>query len=57
MSDAEKNSVAAMLNPATGGGGGGAHHHVVPTERCGALNVFIEVSHIGTLVTNQYVKR
>lgn len=42
MSDAEKNSVAAMLNPATGGGGGGAHHHVVPTERCGALNVFIE---------------
>ncbi|TRY79813.1 hypothetical protein TCAL_10269 [Tigriopus californicus] len=38
MSDAEKNSVAAMLTP----GPPGAHHHVVPTERCGALNVFIE---------------
>ena len=48
MSDERKGSAGGG-----GGGGGGAagggsgvqlHHHVVPTERCGALNVYIQVN-------------
>lgn len=46
MAEAEKNSEAttatnlAMLKAQANAN---MHHHVVPTERCGALNVFIEV--------------
>ena len=50
MSDESKGAAAPPQDaaPQEGGGGGppkdkGLHHHVVPTERCGALNVYIQV--------------
>ena len=46
MSEDRKGSSGGGAGAGGGGGAGvptGVHHHVVPTERCGALNVYIQV--------------
>ena len=46
-SKASSEATAPQASPKKGPGGPGEfHHHVVPTEHCGALNVYVQVSYL-----------
>ena len=58
MAEAEKNpevEKATNLALLKAQANANMHHHVVPTERCGALNVFIEVRpNIGCFTVSRF---